>query len=208
MKMEDRLREIISRYVPENAITYCVGIWKKHPFSFKVTRERKSKVGDYRFNKSTGNHEITVNGNLNPYAFLITYLHEVAHLYHYKAYGNNRPPHGKVWKHIFRDLTDPVLKESIFPPDVLHQLMRHMKNPKASSQSDALLLRLLRKYDQEQEQGQSDTYLEDLTEGESFNLNGRAFKKIKKRRTRSLCTDLTTGKNYLISEMAKVEKPA
>jgi hypothetical protein len=77
-----------------------------------------------------------------------------------------------------------------------------MKNPKASSQSDAMLLKLLRKYDQDLDQ--TNTYLEDLSEGESFNLNGREFKKIKKRRTRSLCVDEKSGKKYLISEFAKV----
>ena len=161
-------------------------------------------MGDYRFNKSNGNHEISVNGNLNSYAFLITYLHEVAHLYHYKEYGNNRPPHGRIWKTIFRELMQPVLRESIFPSDVLHRLILHMKNPKASSQSDLILAKLLRKYDQDQ--NHRDIYLEDLTEGESFKLNGRKFKKIQKRRTRSLCKDLRTGKKYLISGMALVEK--
>ena len=200
--MVKKFYEIISRYVPENAIPYCIDSWKRHPFSFKVTKQRKSKVGDYKFNKSTGNHEITVNGNLNPYAFLITYLHELAHLYQYKKYGNNRPPHGKIWKQLFRDLMDPVLRESVFPQDLLQQLILHMKNPRASSQSDPTLSRLLRKYDTEDDK--IDTYLEDLTEGTSFILNGRKFTKLKKRRTRSLCKDNRTGKKYLISEMAKV----
>jgi len=202
--MVERFQKIISRYVPENTISYCVDCWKRNPFSFKVTKKRRSKGGDYRFNKSTGNHEITVNGSLNPYAFLITYLHEVSHLYQYKKYGNNQPPHGKIWKEIFRDLMDPILLESVFPPEILRQLILHMKNPKASSQSDPVLAKLLRKHGQGQED--SDIYLEDLTEGESFHLNGRRFTKIKKRRTRSLCKDLRTGKKYLISEMAQVIK--
>jgi hypothetical protein len=202
--MVKRFQEIISRYVPQNAILYCTNSWKQYPFSFKVTQQRRSKVGDYRFNKSTGNHEITINGNLNPYAFLITYIHEMAHLYHYKKYGNNRPPHGKIWKQEFQILMDPLLQESVFPPDILQQLIIHMKNPKASSQSDSSLAKLLRKYDQDRKE--SDTYLEDLIEGESFHLNGRRFTKLMKRRTRSLCKDNRTGKKYLISEMAKVYK--
>ena len=202
--MVDRFQEIISRYVPENAISYCVDTWKKHPFSFKVTKQRKSKVGDYKFNKSTGNHEITVNGNLNPYAFLITYLHEVAHLNQYINYGNNRPPHGRVWKDIFKELMRPVLQESIFPKEVLHRLVLHMKNPKASSQSDATLARILQKYDQII--GEPYTYLEDIKEGSSFILNDNRYTKLKRRRTRSLCEERRSGRKYLISELARVKK--
>jgi hypothetical protein len=202
--MIERYKEIISKYVPLKAIPFCIQTWRKHPFSFRVTKERSSKVGDYRFNTSTGNHEISINGNLNTYAFLITYVHEVAHLYHYKKHGNNKPPHGRIWKQTFQELMKPLLMDNIFPPDVLHQLIIHMKNPKASSQSDPALAKLLRKYDHNQ--NPSGTYLEDLTEGESFDLNGRRYKKIKKRRTRSLCKDLRTGKKFLISEMAQVIK--
>lgn len=206
--MIERFQEIISRYVPENALCYCINAWTTHPFSFKVTRNRKSKVGDYRFNKSTGNHEISVNGNLNRYAFLITYLHEVAHLYHYKNYGNNQPPHGRIWKKIFQELMIPVLQENIFPQDILQQLILHMNNPKSSSQSDPVLAKLLRNYDQDydQDHDQSDSYLEDLAEGESFDLNGRSYIKLKRRRTRSLCEEKKSGRKYLISELTRVIK--
>jgi hypothetical protein len=202
--MIECFKDIMRRYVPENALYYCIKTWETHPFSFKVTRKRTSKVGDYRFNKSTGNHEISVNGNLNPYAFLITYLHEAAHLYHYKKYGNNQPPHGRIWKKVFQELMKPVLQENVFPPDILQQLILHMKNPKASSQSDPVLVKLLRKYDRDHDQ--SDIYLEDLIEGESFNLNGRSYIKLKKRRTRSLCEDRKSGRKYLISELTRVMK--
>ena len=202
--MVDQFQKIISRYVPENAISYCVDNWKADPFSFKVTRQRRSKIGDYRFNKKTGNHEISVNGNLNPYAFLITYLHEVAHLIHYRKNGNNHPPHGSVWKKIFKELMKPVLSERVFPFEILALLKKHMQNPKASGQSDPALSKLLRQYDREEVR--KELYLEEITEGDSFYLNGRAFTKIRKRRTRSLCRESKTGKKYLISEMAQVKK--
>ena len=204
MGMIQKFRELIQKYVPEESVDYCVQRWDEYPFSFKVTRQRTSKIGDYRYNKKTRNHEITVNGNLNQYAFLITYLHEVAHLKQYLNYGNNRPPHGIDWKKIFQEMMAPVLNNNIFPEDVLDQLMKHMKNPKASSQSDAKLSRLLRQYDSHQ--NITDVYLEDLNEGEAFDLNGRSYTKIKKRRTRSLCKDNLTGKKYLVSESAPVKK--
>ena len=204
MDMIQKFRELLGKYVPEESLDYCVNKWDEYPFSFKVTRQRTSKIGDYRYNKKTRNHEITVNGNLNQYAFLITFLHEVAHLRQYLAHGNNRPPHGLAWKQTFQDIMMPMLNESIFPGDILTLLRLHMKNPKASSQSDARLSRLLRKYDVQQ--NEKDLYLEDLNEGEIFNLNGRLYTKIKKRRTRSLCKDNITGRKYLISELAPVSK--
>lgn len=202
--MIQKFRELIQKYVPEDSANYCVRIWDEYPFSFKVTRQRTSKIGDYRYNKNSRNHEITVNGNLNRYAFLITFLHEVAHLKQYLAHGNNRPPHGMAWKKIFQDIMEPVLNSTIFPDNVLVQLKIHMKNPKASSQSDTKLSRVLRQYDAQE--NSKDLYLEDLNEGEVFDLNGRIYTKIKKRRTRSLCKDNVSGKKYLVSELAPVKK--
>lgn len=202
--MTERFREIISKYVPGSSLEYCVGLWIDNPFSFKVTRQRRSKLGDYRYNKLTHNHEITVNGNLNPYAFLITYLHEVAHLKQFQGYGHNRPPHGTEWKSIFRELMLPVATDEVFPRDILEQLARHMMNPMASSHSDPELSKHLRKYDQNYF---GEIYLEDLGEGDKFMLNGRSYTKLKKRRTRSICVDERTGRKYLISELAQVMMP-
>lgn len=202
--MTDKFRELIQKYVPEKSVNYCVDTWVSYPFSFKVTRQRTSKIGDYRYNQKTGNHEITVNGNLNIYSFLITFLHEVAHLVQYRKYQNNRPPHGIAWKNIFQELMMPVLNEDIFPPDVLERLKKHMKNPKASSQSDPVLSKLLRQYDRHIP-GEN-LYLEELSEGAMFSLDGRVYTKIKKRRTRSLCRESKTGRKFLISEIAQVKK--
>ena len=204
MDIIKKFRDLVGKYVPEGSVDYCVEKWDENPFSFKVTKQRTSKIGDYRYNKRTRNHEITVNGNLNQYAFLITFLHEVAHLKQYLIYGNNRPPHGLEWKKIFQDIMEPILNNNIFPDNVLVQLKKHMKNPKASSQSDASLSRLLRQYDQHDEDGH--LYLEELSAGASFLLNGRVYTKIEKRRTRSLCRETKTGRKFLISEIAQVKK--
>ena len=202
--MTEKFRELIRKYVPENSVNYCVDTWVSKPFSFKVTRQRTSKIGDYRFKQKTGNHEITVNGNLNIYAFLITFLHEVAHMVQQMKYGDNKPPHGVAWKKIFQELMVPVLNEDIFPSDVLDRLEKHMKNPKASSQSDPVLSKVLRQYDRHNPAG--NLYLEELNEGAMFSLDGRIYTKIKKRRTRSVCMECKTGRKFLISEIAQVKK--
>jgi hypothetical protein len=202
--MKERFISIISKYVPSGSVDYCVKLWEAHPFSFKVTRERRSKLGDYRFHKQKRYHIITVNGNLNPYGFLITYIHEVAHMIHYELKGNNQPPHGKYWKNIFRELMKPVLHAGIFPPDLMESLSKHMKNPRASSYSDTNLAKKIKKYDPVRHT--PEYFLEELDIGDTFRLHGKTYEKIQKRRTRSLCRDLHSGKKYLISEMAMVRK--
>ncbi len=96
------------------------------------------------------------------------------------------------------------MNNNIFPDIVLVQLKKHMKNPKASSQSDTTLSKLLRQYDLDGQDGH--LYLEELSEGASFLLNGRVYTKVEKRRTRSLCRETTTGRKFLISEIAQVKK--
>jgi len=202
--LKEKFTAIIIKYVPESAMAYCVELWDRYRFSFKVSRERKSKLGDYRFHKQKKVHVITVNGSLNPYGFLITYIHEVAHLVHFELSGINQPPHGKIWKRIFRELMIPTLIPEIFPEDLLLHLKKHMRNPKASSCSDPQLARIIKKYDGERPLHEQ--FLEEIDPGEMFRLNGNTYEKMEKRRTRSLCRDIKNGKRYLISEMAMVKK--
>jgi hypothetical protein len=202
LPMRDKFQEIISRYVPGTTIDYCTHLWDTFTFSFKVSRVRKSKLGDYRYNKIKNRYEVSVNGNLNKYAFLITYVHEVAHLAHFNNHKNNKSPHGAIWKKEFQQLMEPILKPEVFPPDLLTVLVKHMRNPKASSQSDSQLVKALRQYDTESIHSQE--YLENISVGNRFELNGKVFKKISIRRTRALCLEEKSRKKYLIHQIAEV----
>ena len=62
------------------------------------TSERNSRYGDYTAPRNGQNHLITVNHNLNKYAFLITLVHEVAHLVTYNNHRHRVSPHGGEWK--------------------------------------------------------------------------------------------------------------
>ena len=90
-------------HFPPSVAEYCFQLWQDHPFDFIVSKTRDSKLGDYRFSPQKG-HQITVNHNLNPYSFLVTYLHEVAHLLTYQTYKNKVLPHGNEWKKAFHDV--------------------------------------------------------------------------------------------------------
>ena len=196
----DKNKNIFEKHFPPGAADYCFNLWQEGTFHFKITRKRQSKLGDYSFSPQRG-HQITVNENLNPFAFTITYLHEVAHYKVYHTYKKRKAPHGKEWKSFFRELMLPVLSTNIFPHDVLHHLQNYIQNPKASSCADIGLLKSLRLYDNDE----SENLLSDLNSGEIFKLSGRVFKKIEKKRTRALCEEIATRKRYLISEAASIE---
>ncbi|MGF1639124.1 MAG: transcription elongation protein SprT [Cyclobacteriaceae bacterium] len=193
---------ILERYVPANAVHYCYDVWIEHPFHFRVTKERNTKLGDYRYDPRTKEHGITINHNLNCYAFLLTYIHEVAHLLTREQHKKRVMPHGVEWKASFQKLMLPILNDLVFPIDVLKPLQRYMRNPKASSQADPRLLMAMRNYDEVKDGA---TSLEELKIGDFFVFHGMAFQKMESKRTRVLCAHVPSGQKYLIPRLALVE---
>jgi SprT protein len=200
--MTDAELNIFKKYLPDLAVNYCSGLWTQHNFNFKITKPRNSKLGDYCYTRQNG-HAITVNSNLNKYAFLITYLHEVAHLLVQKTYLRRKLPHGNEWKQAFRELLLPVMQAPIFPAEVLDALKIYYKNPTASTGGHSLLSNALRLYDKPEE---GMATLNILNENEIFKLNGRLFTKGPLRRTRFFCKEITSGKGYVILGRALVQK--
>ncbi len=198
--MSDSQKLIFSKYIPEYAVDYCFQLWKEFDFSLKISKKRNSKLGDYRYDPRTKTHAISVNHNLNPYSFLITYIHEVAHLITQIEQGRNVLPHGIQWKNNFRKLMIPILTEKIFPMDVLSPLALHMKNPKATSTTDPQLYIALKNHDE----SSSEIMLHELAVGTKFLFNKKTYLKLEVRRTRSLCVQIDTDRKYLISETAPV----
>ena len=146
-KQEAPLHQL-KTYLPEGSfedVMYYIQHYKVH---LTITRERKSVLGDYRNSFADKNHRISVNGNLNKYAFLITLLHELAHLFTYERFGHRVQAHGAEWKNEFSKVLAQFLLKKIFPPDIDKALMRTLQNPAASSCADVSLLRVLHKYDE------------------------------------------------------------
>lgn len=199
----EKLHKILSAHVPEASLNYCVQLWEQTPFHFKVTRARGTKLGDYRYDPRIKSHTITVNNNLNKYSFLLTYIHEVAHLHVQLSYGNRVMPHGTEWKRSFQRLFEPVMNADVYPNTLLKVLIRHMKNPKASSYSDQSLYKTLKSFDELQ--NEAETYLEDLNIGDSFVFKGQTYQKLETRRTRVMCLHTVTKRKYLIPKMASVQ---
>jgi SprT protein len=191
----DKVRTILQQHVPEGAITYCFALWEVNPFVLKITKSRQSKVGDFMGKKGAPHQQITLNHDLNPYLFLVTYIHEVAHLYVFLKYKKRIDPHGEEWKNAFKLLMEPMLHKSVFPDEILHVLVKHMTSPKASSFADAGLTKAFRLFDKNASQF---ACLSDLPEGSIFQFQDRFFKKGKLKRTRIVCHEIKSKRNYLI----------
>jgi hypothetical protein len=167
----------------------------------KIVNERVTRHGDYR-KLPNGQHQITVNANLNPYRFLITLVHEIAHLVAFTKFGRNIKPHGNEWKQTFQQLMLPFIRPEIFPNQILPLLALHFKNPKATSDTDARLALALKQYDPENDK----SYIFEIPYDGLFKLyNGKVFKRGNKRVKRYECLEVATGRLYLFNPNAEVE---
>lgn len=195
--MIDRL----APYLPEAALMPCYELIKVHGVHLKIVNQRKTRHGDYRL-LPDGGHQITINASSNPYRFLITLIHEIAHLVAFVEYGRRIQPHGQEWKHCFRNLMLPFLHTEIFPDPLLRVVATHFKSPKASSNTDPKLDKALSKYDLWQE---SELFVSDVSDGELFLFgDNRLFKRGLIRRKRIECIEIHSGKRYLFQPNARV----
>lgn len=193
--------ETLKKYIPERAASPVFELIKIHAVYLKIVNERVTRHGDYR-RLPNGQHQITVNVSLNKYRFLVTLIHEIAHLVAFEKYGRRIKPHGREWKHTFQHLMLPFIRPEIFPQDLLPFLARHFKNPKASSDTDAHLSVALKKYDPPSDKN----YIFEIPAGSTFRIhNGKVFKKGHKRVKRYECVEIASGKVYLFQPNAEVE---
>ena len=168
---------------------------------FKISKGRVTKLGDYRHPYKGMGHKISVNNDMNPYSFLVTTVHEFAHLLTWNDHKNKVKPHGSEWKHNFKRMMAPFLEQDIFPSDVKAAIVRYLSNPSAASCTDLTLSRALKKYDAEKKE----IRLEELPLHAVFTIkDGRQFKKGEKLRKRYRCQCLDNGNIYLFNPLAEV----
>ena len=188
----------LPQHVPASAVSYCQQLQQQFPFGFNIVRPRRSRFGDFRA-LPNGTTHITVNADLNPYAFLITYIHEVAHCAVYHTYKRPGKPHGRTWQIQFQRLMAPLLTETIFPPDVLAPLRHYMTRPAATTSAQSALIQALQQYNA-QPVGLVDgqRQLRQLAEGQAFLLQKKSYVRGKLRRTRIVCKEIQSGRSYAI----------
>jgi len=193
------MKQQLSKYLPDTSLDLVIDLLNQHPCKLKVVNNRKTKHGDFR-KLPTGQYQITINNDLNTYRFLLTLIHEMAHLVTHKKYGRVKP-HGMQWKQSFQHLMLPFLHPEIYPPEVLSLLAKYLKNPKAATDSDVRLSLALKKFDERN----GKNFIFELPLESKFMYNKRIFVRGAKRRTRYGCVEVNSGKTYLFHQNAEVD---
>ncbi len=190
----------LEKFLPDNALHSCLELLENLAVQIRIVNIRATRHGDYK-RLPDGRHRITLNATPNPYRFLVTFIHEIAHLQAFESYGRHIKPHGAEWKRTFQHLMLPFLRPEVFPNDLLGEMARHFRNPKASSSTDFKLAMALKAYDPPSD---SKLVLE-IPTGAMFRLqNGRKFRRGEKRVKRIECIELASGRLYLFQPNAEV----
>lgn len=207
MAVTEHPMHTLAAYLPQDSFNDVVQYIHHYKVHLTVTRKRKSVLGDYRHAVMGKNHRISVNGNLNKYEFLITLLHELAHLLTFEQFGNRVEAHGKEWKTLYGQVLHTFLMKKIFPEDIETALYKTIHNPAATANGETELLKILRNYNTTIKPGF--TTVEELSAGQFFETEkGRLFKKGLKRRRRYECLEIATGRLYSFSPIAEVKAVA
>ncbi|MFI5220798.1 MAG: SprT-like domain-containing protein [Bacteroidia bacterium] len=197
-----RLMNVLKKYLPPAALGYCSELIMKNNLHLHIEVERKNKLGDFSPHLGKGNR-ISINHNLNPYDFLITFAHELAHFIAHQKYGPDHQSHGKEWKQEFKNCMRPMVMKKFFPPQISVPLIRHMQNPKYTHTADVTLMKALMLFDKDK----NFILLEQLKEGQLFKMSKRSkviLKKGEENKTYYNCEAVETQKKYLVHCIAKV----
>ncbi|MBL7964469.1 MAG: hypothetical protein JNM31_11585 [Flavobacteriales bacterium] len=187
-------------HLPAAAWPVVLAWLRRNPVLVRLSKPRATKLGDYRAATRTLPHRVSVNMDLNKYAFLVTLIHEFAHYTTVQKTRRWTNPHGQAWKAEYHRLMRPFLSRAVFPGDVLHALEHHMKDAPAASCTDHDLMRVLRRYDPDPK-----PFLEDLRENTLFRFNQRVFVKGPRLRRRFKCRCLNDRRIYFIDPLAEVQ---
>lgn len=197
--------EIALPYLPPAAVVHVrelCGLW---PVDLRIARPRRSKLGDHRAPSGPHpRHRISINADLNPWAFLTTLLHEFAHAATWEQHRRRRlRPHGAEWRREFSAILGPVVSAGTLPADVAAALRGTLARPAAATCSDRALLLALARYD---DRDDSRVRVENLRPGTLFRLDdGRVLRAGPLVRTRRRCFERRSGREYRVHGLLLVE---
>lgn len=191
--------ETLNTYLPDHALGFLKTWFADFPIHIKITRNRNSKLGDYR-TMSDNSHQITINSTLEPDLFFFVLTHELAHLIAFEKYGRRISAHGNEWKATFSQMLLESL--SIYPTDLQIILKKFSKSPKANFMSSSDLVR----YFHFDKLNEDEVFMESLEIGDTFKYREETYKIEEKRKKLYLCTNFTNAKKYLFKPLAKVQK--
>jgi hypothetical protein len=191
----------LASFLPENAVPVVHNMLQNESYHLVVTKPRTTKFGDFKPPRGNEIPRLSVNGNLNRYAFLVTLVHEIAHLKVWNRFKNKVKPHGPEWKQCYAMLLQECLDANLFNEHLEPVIARHMKKPGYASGTDHTLTLALRKYDK----GNRALTLDQLPMGAAFRIGKKTFVKGKLMRKRFLCEERETKRQYRVHALAEVE---
>lgn len=205
MTPEERYRRILGNHLPAEAVDWVYNYLFRHKVHFHITLERMSKLGDYRHPYPDHPfHEISINGNLNPWFFFWVFLHEAAHLETHLKYSDVQP-HGHEWQEEYRQLL--IAHADLFPPDLQPLLKKYTCRIPLSHPVAKEIESMLHRYDADYDPDDRPLTLDDLQPGDCFSLKQRPeqrFEALERRRTRWLCREIPSGRQYLVNGSAPI----
>lgn len=202
MPLQQHELQSLKDFLPDNTLEDVIYYMQMYKIHLILRKDRKSILGDYRPAHAGKPHTISLNISLNKYHFLITFLHELAHLVNYLQHKRSVPPHGNEWKSNFSLLLKRFTDKKVFPEDIHQALLKSMKSLSASTCSDPHLFRILHRYDTGLH---NKVLVETIGIGNRFTTDdGRAFLVTVKRRTRFECIEIVSGKKYLFPGIYEV----
>lgn len=204
MAFQEHPMQALAAFLPEGSFDQVVAYLHQYKVHLSVTRRRKTVLGDYRHPFRGSTHRISINSNLNKYEFLVTLLHELAHLLTYEQYQNKVEAHGKEWKQCYATLLIEFIRMNVFPADVVKALQQSVINPAATANGETALMMVLRRYDPVKREGYY--HIIEIPTGSIFQTEDkRVFRKGEKRRSRYTCVEIKTGLQYTFSAMYEVK---
>ncbi len=189
----------LEKYLPPNTLEYLKLWFADHYIHIKITRNRNSKLGDYR-KLADKSHEITINSTLVPELFFFVLTHELAHLIAFEKYGRRISPHGNEWKFTFREMLLESL--SIYDEKLRPIIIQFSKSPKANFMSSPDLV----KYFHIEKQDDTLQFIETLQKGDFFMYRNEKYLLEGLIKKNYLCKNLATGRKYSFKPLARVEK--
>lgn len=190
---------VLEKFLPENALPYLRIWFGSYPCHLKITKNRNSKLGDYR-KLPDKSHQITVNGTLEPQLFFFVLTHELAHLIAFEKYGRRILPHGAEWKQTFREMLLESL--TVYADDLRPIIQKFSKSPKANFMASPDLVKYFHVPKEDDEQ----TFIENLKKGELFEYKKEIFVIEETTKKRYLCKNIKSSRKYYFRNLAQVKK--
>ena len=207
--LPDYLLALLAQKVPAYGLPVVSRVVRAYDFAFRFAQSRRSKLGDFT-RTAQGLVTLTVNMDLGSELFLVTFLHEVAHLEATLNQPRRSQPHGRRWQTCFGNLLKELClhAEGQMAVPLRDALLAHSIAPSATLHADSRLASLLLP-----PAGTPDSpiapdgcaFVEALVTHTAFWYRGRSFLLSGKLSKRHYATEMRSGRLYSFSAQCRVK---